>query len=308
MIGFAITAPGQVLVDHGPVNMTIQAWAEAGPASWAAVEGARCALTCLGELSAWLKTAFLPSVHPNCRPHPDQPTVLQRMIEAVRRLGQPDLTPMAAVAGSFSELVMEACLAAGADRVVVNNGGDIALRAPEDDRPFRVGIVPDLSRGVVERVLTVSPGREGAGVATSGFGGRSLSKGIASSVTCLAPSCALADAAATAVANACYVEDPAVERCRAEELDPMTDLKGHTVVKTVGRLSTGAVARALEAAAQKARGFLDRGLMTGCALFLQGRELSLPAGLPLTRLRVSKQAPVPGGEPPQKAYQGASHA
>jgi ApbE superfamily uncharacterized protein (UPF0280 family) len=52
------------------------------------------------------------------------------------------------------------------------------------------------------------------GLATSGWGGRSFSLGIADSVTVLARCAAAADAAATVVANAVDAEHPAIERRR----------------------------------------------------------------------------------------------
>ena len=119
------------------------------------------------------------------------------------------------------------------------------------------------------------------GVATSGLGGRSLTKGVASAVTCLAASCSLADAAATAVANAAYVDDPSVERCPAEELDPLTDIRGHVVVKKVGRLSQAAAQEALKNGLLRAGGLIKAGMITGCVIFVQNQAGRLPWDLPL---------------------------
>ena len=165
------------------------------------------------------------------------------MVAAVRVLDEGDFTPMAAVAGTFAELIAEAVLAAGADRVIVNNGGDIAARAAPGER-VRVGIVSDLASRRVTHNLDLADGRAG-GVATSGFGGRSLTKGIASAAVAVAASASVADALATALANATYAAHPAIERCLAEELDPGTDIRGHVVTR--GRRSGGSAATALAA-------------------------------------------------------------
>jgi hypothetical protein len=82
----------------------------------------------------------------------------------------------------------------------------------------------------------------------------------------------LADAAATSVANATDVDDPAVERCRAEELDPLTDLKGHTVVKRLGRLTTQSVQKALAAGLSRAAELTAAGMIIGYQVTVQGHS------------------------------------
>ncbi len=65
------------------------------------------------------------------------------------------------------------------------------------------------------------------GIATSGWRGRSFSLGIADAVTVLADSAAMADAAATIIANAVDLPGhPAVERKPARDLAPDNDLGG----------------------------------------------------------------------------------
>ena len=62
------------------------------------------------------------------------------------------------------------------------------------------------------------------GIATSGWRGRSFSLGIADSVTVLARTAAMADAAATVIANAVNLDDPRIERRPASELKDDSDL------------------------------------------------------------------------------------
>lgn len=284
--------PGRALADIGPVHLTVQAWSQGEPSSAAATAGAQRAVSLLGDLSRYLHTARLPVAHPGCRPSDSQPEALNRMIKAVRLLNAPDFTPMAAVAGTFSDMVKEAALGAGADRVLVNNGGDIALSVERGGRPFKVGLVSDLSRGSVSGIIQVERGMGMEGVATSGFGGRSLSKGVANAVTCLADSCCLADAAATDVANATDVGDPLVERCPAEALDPLTDIKGHTVTKKVGRLSQAAAQKALANGLGRAGELIKAGMILGCIIFVQKEAGRLPLDLPLGAFSPQAQASV----------------
>jgi ApbE superfamily uncharacterized protein (UPF0280 family) len=58
----------------------------------------------------------------------DAPEVARRMAWAARRAG---VGPMAAVAGAMAQIAAEAALAAGAEEAIVDNGGDIYLKATE---------------------------------------------------------------------------------------------------------------------------------------------------------------------------------
>jgi uncharacterized protein len=261
--------------------MTVQTWKKGVPHSASARAGAQRAISLLEELSRYLDTARLPVGDPRCRASEEDPEVLRLMIEAVGKLAQPDFTPMAAVAGAFSDLTKEAVLLAGADRALVNNGGDIALKMDPGCRSFRIGLVSDLGTGKIEGILRIEPSMGMEGVATSGLGGRSLTKGVASAVTCLAKTCAMADAAATSVANATNVDDPAVERCPAEFLDALTDLRGHTVTRKVGQLSISAARNALAAGLSRGQELYTAGLIAGCVIFVQDTKGFLPTDLPL---------------------------
>ena len=273
--------PGRALADVGPVHLTVQAWSQGEPCSVAAAAGAQRAVRLLDELSRHLDTARLPVAHADCRESRSHPEALNRMIKSVRLLQETDFTPLAAVAGTFSDMVKEAALDAGADRVLVNNGGDIALKVEPRGRPCKVGLVSDLSCNTLSGIIQVAPEMGVEGVATSGLGGRSLTKGVASAVTCLAADCSLADAAATAVANAADVDDPMVARCLAEELDPLTDIRGHRVTRNVGRLSADSAQTALARGLARAQALIGAGMIKGCVIFVQNQAGHLPADLPL---------------------------
>jgi len=149
-------------------------------------------------------------------------------------IGDEDLTPMAAVAGTIADEVADFLFEHGMTKVVVDNGGDVAVRADREE-PITVGIRPDVSDHAVSYVIGLDPDLHSHGVATSGLGGRSLTRGIASAATVVARTASLADAAATAVANASFLEDEQVWRRPAEELDPYTDIAGLDITVKVGR-------------------------------------------------------------------------
>ena len=270
--GLISLGEGRILVDCGPVRMTVAAWRNQGPATEAAAaEGGRA----LTALSRCLETVRLSVAHPRCRETLGQPSELKMMIRAVKRLSEPDLTPLA-VAGTFSGLAPEAACRAGADRVLVDNGGDIASACGPEGRPFRLGLISDIEDRSVSRVLELAADSGVRGVATSGLGGRSLTKGVASAVTCLASNSRLADAAATAVSNATQVDNPGVEFCRAEELDPLTDLTGQPVVKRVVRPNPDKTREAVERGLARAERLMAQGMILGCLVFVQGRMGLLP--------------------------------
>ena len=274
-----VLRPGRVLVDHGPITMTVEAAQRGCPLTDAALAGAATAVRLLDELIPWLAVARRAVGGSNRRAEAACPEVLCCMMQAVRRLDEADFTPMAAVAGAFSELVARSVTNAGADRAIVNNGGDIALYLPPAAGPAQVGIVSDLGSGAITHKIEIPAGGSIAGIATSGLGGRSLTKGVASAVTILARTASLADAAATAVANATDCDDPAVARCLAEELDHFTDIRGHRVTKSVGPLSAPARRAALARGLTRAEQLLGQGMIAGAVLFVQHETAMLPVGL-----------------------------
>ena len=95
------------------------------------------------------------------------------------------------------------------------------------------------------------------------MGGRSLTRGIASAVTILAFNASMADAAATAVANACFVEDNSVMQLPAEKIDPNTDLTGTAATGGVGSLSSEKISIALDTARWKAEYLSRKGVFWG---------------------------------------------
>ena len=198
--------------------------------------------------------------------------VARRMYDAVAPLTADHfITPMAAVAGSVAEEVLNAMMqATDLDRVYVNNGGDIALHLGDGER-FTVGLVGRPDAPELIGTTVIAAGDPVRGVATSGWRGRSFSLGIADAVTVLARTAAQADAAATIISNAVDLpEHPAIIRRAANDIQPDSDLGSRLVTRHVGQLLPDDVTTALEAGADCAHMLVAKGLIEGAALHLQG--------------------------------------
>ena len=266
----ALFPGGRLHLSHGPIDLVIGA---DGARDLAYQAGFDRFGTILSEL-----TGELPLLR---RPVGTKPKgkIARAMYRAALPHADGLTTPMICVAGAVAAEVLSA-MVDGADltRAYVNNGGDIALHLTEGAR-FDVGIA-----GLDGQSLGTAPIRSSdpiRGIATSGQGGRSHSLGIADSVTVLARSAAMADAAATRLGNAVDLPaHPAIRRSPANQLHDDSDLGAAPVVTHVGPLSPAEVNQALTTGATAAQGLRDRGLISGTALFLRDQHTVI--GLPET--------------------------
>ncbi len=255
---------------HGPIDLVVEAF---GDGAGAAVERGWCRFeTVLGELVAELPTLRRPVEQTAGLAGP----VARRMRAACWPFRDRFITPMAAVAGAVADEIIDA-MGADAPKAYVNNGGDIALHLAPGER-LRVGVVADPDRATrhghrlpLDGAFEIEASMPVRGVATSGWRGRSWSLGIADSVTVLAASGAVADAAATMIANEVDVASPAIQRRRACDVDDDTDLGGRLVTIGVGGLPDEAVEIALGNGAALAGRLAEAGLIWGAVLALQGR-------------------------------------
>ncbi len=127
---------------------------------------------------------------------PGAPELVIDMQKAGLRCG---VGPMAAVAGAIAERVGQGLRSQGIDEVIVENGGDLYLDRQED-----VTVAVYAGESVLSgRVgLRIRADQMPCGVCcSSGTVGHSLSLGRADAVVAVAPSTALADAAATRLGN-----------------------------------------------------------------------------------------------------------
>jgi uncharacterized protein len=259
---------GAVLLDYGPMRMVIQAFDRATPLVDLAMEGAGLAMRLLED-----QARFLPVIKKKAHTlevRPEYPEVVRKMIDSTRKMEELDLTPLAAVAGAGSDLVADFLFDRGATKVIVDNGGDIALRLREDE-VARVGLKTDIDAENPAYVIPIDAEMGVGGVATSGLGGRSFTKGIASAATVLAEDASVADAAATVLGNFTNVEDPRITRATAESLYPETDIAGEWVTTGVGALPPERVEEALQNGLRKARALVERGLIKGALIAVKQR-------------------------------------
>jgi hypothetical protein len=254
---------GRLHLQHGPIDLVIEAFGilhevEAAYAQ-AFARFSDILPTLVDELPALRRPVG--AAHPLLRG-----PVARRMGKAVWPHRAVYITPMAAVAGSVADEIL-AALRAGRTlaKAYVNNGGDIAFHlAPGEE--LRAGIFVDALDGMA-RLIHDRPVR---GIATSGWGGRSFSRGIADAVTVLAKDAASADAAATIVANAVDVDHHLIVRHSATMLDPDSDLGDLQVTTAVGALPQDVIELALDRGAAEARRLQRLGLIEAAALSLKG--------------------------------------
>jgi ApbE superfamily uncharacterized protein (UPF0280 family) len=245
-----------------------------------AKEGAHLAIGVLEDLAD-----FLPVIKKRVQGlqvKEEMPEVVQKMIEATKRMEEPDLTPLAAVAGAASDVVADFIFRQGGTKVIIDNGGDIAIRLREDE-VATVGVKTKIHANRPMVLLSIDSSSGISGVATSGLGGRSFTKGIASAATVLSGSAASADAAATVVGNFTNVEDSGIRRSLAESIYPDTDIAGEWVTIGIGSLSAGKIDEALRNGLSKANSLCGRGLIKGSLVAVKDRLVWTDSLRPLLR-------------------------
>lgn len=277
--------PSSVGLDFGPTQMTISVFGN-GAGIGVAREAALYAASLVGDLAAVKQTAALPQNR--LGDTAGLPEVLRQMVAAVKASGDAELTPMAAVAGTVADLTADWLAAKGIPKVIVNNGGDIAIRLAAGESAA-VGVAPGLGLAHTH-VLEVAAGDGVGGVATSGLGGRSFTKGIATAAVAVAGRAALADACATSIGNATYAPHPAIRMAPAEEIDPLTDIAGHLVVREVGPLPPGIIQAALTGGWRRAETLRCLGVIKGAAVFINHWGVMVPENFakPVDTIRIEE--------------------
>lgn len=258
---------------HGPMDIIIGAEGDALAVSDAHDYAWERFKTILQELVEELPALRLP-VQGSC---PVRGVIAQRMWAACQPYKSNFITPMAAVAGSVAQELLQFYQVAGIQRAHVNNGGDIAFHLATD-KSLRVGLYANLARfnaeqfqnGItLEGQLEIGGDSPVRGVATSGWRGRSFSLGIADSVTVLARTAAEADAAATVIANTVNVIDARIVRRAACEIKDDSDLGARLVTVDVLPLPEELARRALASGLACALTLRAKGLIYSAVLVCQ---------------------------------------
>ena len=257
----------QLHLHHGPIDLLISA--ETDPAKDRLIAYRAATMRFKGLLEEIVSELPLLKRRPANGRSPTGP-VARRMWDAVHPHADGNfVTPMAAVAGSVADEILEAIThSANVRRAYVNNGGDIAL-ALSNGQIFKTAI--RMHGGSELARVAIKADQGVGGLATSGAGGRSFTLGIADSVTAFASSAAAADAAATLIANAVDLPGhPAIVRRSATELNPDSDLGKRMVVTRCGSLADDEIQEALSHGENSALGMAESGLIVSAALYLRG--------------------------------------
>ena len=100
-----------------------------------------------------------------------------------------------------------------------------------------------------------------------------MTRGVASAATIIAGSASVADAAATSIANASYIEDETVIQKPAEQLDEQTDIPGVNVTIQAGPFEEEKKDMALSGAMKKTEELLKKGLIFGAYIVVDGKVM-----------------------------------
>ena len=246
---------GRLHLHHGPIDLILHAWGEAKAVQASYDQASHRFEYLLDEL-----VAELPSLR--AQNAALYGPVARQMANAVAPFRPAFITPMAAVAGAVADAVLGVMAIPGIQRAYVNNGGDIAVY-------LTPGTSLTSAIGTFAHRFSIHSKDPVRGIATSGWGGRSLSLGIADAVTVLARTSSMADAAATMIANAVNLPGhPSIRRVPACDVQAESDLGGRLVTIDVGPLSDHDVSTALDRGLAAAQTFRASGLIESAALFL----------------------------------------
>lgn len=225
------------------------------------------------KLRAWKikKTAALPSV-------------ARKMVAAASAIDAETLTPMSAVAGAVADELKDFLAEEDLEFISVNNGGDVAVYNGRS-APVTIGIGNIREKSPTPYRFRIEGLRE-FGVATSGFGGRSFTLGLADIVTVVAASAPLADAAATFICNHTSLEDASVVRRRAAEIDPSTDIPEERVTVQIGALSRQKIREALALGKAVAERLKEEGKISEAVLLMRGETSQTIRDIKNIRLEV----------------------
>jgi len=181
---------GRILAECGPMRLVIGARVGRIPQRELCIRAAKEAFLLLERIAQQRRL-----LSRRYREVPDglDDFLVLKMIRSVLAVDE-ELTPMAAVAGTIADGVAAFLSRRGMTRVIVNNGGDVAIRTGSDES-VNVGIRPNLTQSAITDIITLGDERASWGVATSGLEGGSMTRGVASAATIIAGSASVADAA-----------------------------------------------------------------------------------------------------------------
>jgi ApbE superfamily uncharacterized protein (UPF0280 family) len=247
------------------MTLTISVWAENQARPVMAVQVAQRALDLLKKLAADQPKLKIPAG--KIKSFSGLSPLVEKAVSTCLNIS-PELTGMATIAGLVADELVSYAIEQGGDRVIVNNGGDIALGL-KNDQKIRVGL-KDPWTDSISHVLEVRPEHRIGGIATSGWPGRSFSPGVADAVSVWANDCKTADAAATWIAGQMKLDSPKVIQRPAKELDPETDIPDLMITRDVLPLTLEEKEMALDKGCAAAQELITRGIVQGVFMTVQG--------------------------------------
>ena len=198
----------RLFLNHGPIDIVLEAFGKDKPLAYEKAK--KYFSTLLNELVLdmdLLKKEVVPHRHFNNK-------ISQSMQNATEKFYPDFITPMAAVAGSVADNILNVLVKdTKLEKAYVNNGGDVSFYLTENQTvKSSLASIPNI-------IAEIDYKDKSRGIATSGWRGRSFSLGIADSGTVLADNAAMADAAATMMANSENIKThPSIIKKPAEEI------------------------------------------------------------------------------------------
>ena len=248
----------RLFLNHGPIDIVLEAFGKDKPLAYEKVK--KYFSTLLNELVLdmdLLKKEVVPHRNFNNK-------ISQSMQNATEKFYPDFITPMAAVAGSVADNILNVLVKdTKLEKAYVNNGGDVSFYLTENQTvKSSLASIPNI-------IAEIDYKDKSRGIATSGWRGRSFSLGIADSVTVLADNAAMADAAATMIANSVNIKNhPSIIKKPAEEIYEDSDLKNLMVTVEVGDLKQSEIEDALRNGNEVGKTYLENGLINSALIEL----------------------------------------
>jgi ApbE superfamily uncharacterized protein (UPF0280 family) len=248
----------RLFLNHGPIDIVLEAFGKDKPLAYEKAK--KYFSTLLNELVLdmdLLKKEVVPHRNFNNK-------ISQSMQNATEKFYPEFITPMAAVAGSVADNILNVLVKdTKLEKAYVNNGGDVSFYLTENQTvKSSLASIPNI-------IAEIDYKDKSRGIATSGWRGRSFSLGIADSVTVLADNAAMADAAATMIANSVNIKNhPSIIKKPAEEIYEDSDLKNLMVTVEVGDLKQSEIEDALRNGNEVGKTYLENGLINSALIEL----------------------------------------
>ena len=190
--------------------------------------------------------------------------ISQSMQDATEKYSPTFITPMAAVAGSIADNILRVSISnTNLKKAYVNNGGDVSFYLNKNQ------IMKSSLASIPNMITEIKYKDKSRGIATSGWRGKSFSRGIADSVTVLADNAAMADAAATMIGNAVDIYNhPKIKKRPANEMYEESDLKNLLITVEVGLLTKVEIKEALKNGYQTALQYIQKDLINAALIQL----------------------------------------